>query len=121
MNRMKYLLLIHGSFEKWKSYSADQQRAITGEFLKFADYLKANNALIDGDPCGDRSFRINSAENCKQSTPLSPSTSDMVTGFFILSCASEEEALNHVTKCPSFKYEESVELVPLIDVGGKLI
>jgi hypothetical protein len=111
---MKFLLLIRGSFEKWNKYSPEVQKIIIDDFKSFAGFLKEKSSLIHGDPCGERTFRIQSIVKCNEQSLLPNMTSEMVTGYFVISANSEEEALSLVRECPAFKYEETVELIPIL-------
>ncbi len=65
-----------------------------------------------GDGCGERSFRLLNRAATADESLLSPETSDMVTGYFLIEVPDENEALKIARTCPAFNCEEYVELVP---------
>lgn len=107
-----YLLLIKGSFAKWNNLTEERRNEVTAQFGEYAKELGKLGYIRGGDGCGERSFRILSANARADESLVPPTAHDMVTGYFLIEVPDENEAVNMARKCPAFNCDEYVELVP---------
>jgi hypothetical protein len=99
---MRFLLLIHGDTEAEAALSPDERRAIVGEHMAYADMLRDRGAYVHGEALDD----VSSAAVVRPGRPPLVTdgpfseTKEAIGGFYVVDCASREEALELAAQVP---------------------
>jgi hypothetical protein len=99
---MKYLFLVRGDEDGEAGLTPDERRAIVGEHMAFATMLRERGAHVAGE----------ALENSASAAVVRPGREPLVTdgpftetkealgGFYVVDCASRDEALELATQVP---------------------
>lgn len=113
---MRFLFLIHGDTEAEAALSPDERRAIVAEHMAYAAMLRERGAHLAGDALeGPESAAVvrPGAEPLTTDGPFAE-TKEGVGGFYLVECASREEALELAGKVP-LSPGVAVEVLPCVD------
>ena len=109
---MKYLALIYGNPEAWSAMSEGDQEAMRNEYRAFAQEADRKGALVGGFELDDArsATTLRSAENGPVATdgPYAE-TKEQLGGYFLLECASRDEAVELASKLPAARNGGMVE------------
>ena len=99
---MKFLFLIHGDDEAEGAMTPDERRAIVAEHMAFADMLRNRGAYVLGEALEGRESAAVVRRGAKPFVTDGPfaETKEAVGGFYVVECASREEALELAGKVP---------------------
>ena len=104
---MPYMLLIHEPVGQRQARSEAEGRAVFERMLKFADRLKQRGVLLAVESLSsqDQSARIKVTQGRPQVVdgPFAEAK-EMVGGFFLVDCASREEAVALAAECPAAEW-----------------
>ena len=113
---MQYMLLIYGDDSSWETLSADEKRAIGGEYFAFTNELRASGKMVAADqlqPTGTAtSVRIRDGKTLTTDGPFAE-TKEVLGGYYLIDVDSLDEALEWATKLPGAKYG-TVEVRPIV-------
>lgn len=111
-DKLDYLLLFRGT-DWYRDLSPDEiQTSMT-------DWMKWFNRLIDEGRCKggqslDRVGKVVTGKLRQVSDGPFAEAKEMVAGYFILTVASEDEAVEIAKECPTLPFGVSVEVRPLL-------
>jgi hypothetical protein len=114
---MRFLFLIHGDEEGEAALGADELRAIVEQHMAFASSLRVQGKLVLGEALeGSGSAAVVRPGR----TPLVTdgpytTTKEIVGGFYVVECASREEALDLAGRVPESP-GAAVEVLQVADV-----
>jgi hypothetical protein len=104
---MSYMLLIQEPVGQRQARTEAEGRAVWDRMLKFADRLKQRGVLLAAESLvsQDRSSRIKVSGGRAQVVdgPFAEAK-EMVGGFFLLNCATREEAMAIARECPAAEW-----------------
>ena len=104
---MPYMLLIHEPVGQRATRTEAEGRAVYGRMLSFADELKARGLLLGVESLGSQAeaSRVQVREGRPQvhDGPFAEAK-EMVGGFFLVDCASREEAVAIAKQCPAAEW-----------------
>jgi hypothetical protein len=115
-DEMKFLFLIHGDDEAESAMTPDERRAIVGQHMAYAEMLRERGAYVLGE----------ALEGSASATVVRPGEKPFVTdgpfaetkealgGFYVVECASREEALELAGKVPPSP-GAAVEVLPIVE------
>jgi len=104
---MAYMLLILEQHGDRQSRGAEQGRVVYDRMLRFADGLNARGVLKGADALKSDAEGVRVAvRNGKAMTLDGPfaESKEMVGGYFLLDCASMEEAVSIARQCPAAEW-----------------
>lgn len=107
-----YLLLLHESPEDFAHYSPEEMQQIIMEYrdwytkLAAADRVRGSNKLMD-EP--GKILRMDQGKLLVTDGPYSE-TKELIGGYFVISAASYEEAVEISRECPHLKYGGRIEV-----------
>ncbi|HEX9107465.1 MAG TPA: YciI family protein [Longimicrobiales bacterium] len=109
-----YLYLIRESTpEVYEPMSDEQRRRVLDRWNAWVDDLGARGVLLDANPLsGDGRVVTAAARERVVDGPYSE-TKELVGGYFILTCASLDEATQLALSCPSLEYGLTIEVRPI--------
>ena len=104
---MRYMLLIHEPVGQRQTRSEAEGHAVYERMLAFADRLKQRGVLLAAESLvsQDRSARVKVSSGRAQVVdgPFAEAK-EMVGGFFLLNCATRDEALAIARECPAAEW-----------------
>ena len=102
---MSYMLLIVEPKGQRRTRSADQGHDLYQRMLDYGEKLKAQGVLIASNSLREAAVRLNVHGGRARMTdgPFTESK-EFVGGFFLLDCASREQALQLAGECPAAEW-----------------
>ncbi|MEP6823642.1 MAG: YciI family protein [Ramlibacter sp.] len=104
---MSYLLLIHEPAGQRATRSEAEGRAVYDRMLRFGADLKARGLLASGESLNDQRdgvrVQVRSGKTQLVDGPFAEAK-EMVGGFFLVDCATREEAVAIATTCPAAEW-----------------
>ena len=113
---MKFLFLIHGDDEAEAALTPDERRAIVGEHMNYGAMLRERGAYVLGEALEGRESGAVVRPGAKPFVTDGPfaETKEAVGGFYVVECASREEALELAGKVPPSP-GAAVEVRPIVE------
>ena len=113
---MRFLFLVHGEDEAEAAMTPDERRAIVGQHMAYAAMLRERGAYVLGEALEGRE---SAAVVCPGDRPFVTDgpfaeTKEAVGGFYVVECASREEALELAGKVPPSP-GAAVEVLPIVE------
>lgn len=104
---MRYMLLIHEPVGQRQARTQDEGEAVYQRMLSFAAGLQARGVLraVESLSSQDKAARVKASQGSIQvlDGPFAEAK-EMVGGFFLLDCATREEALAIAGECPAAQW-----------------
>ena len=120
--RMAYMLLIHEPNGQRATRSEAEGRAVYDRMVRFGDDLRARGKLIAAESlaaqAGATRVQVRGGQVQMNDGPFAEAK-EMVGGFFLVDCATREEALEIARACPAAEWctVEVRALAPCYDDG----
>jgi hypothetical protein len=118
---MRYLVLIHGSEREWETLPATERSAVYEEFRAFAERMREAGKLLGGDELAptDRAttVRVRDGETLVSDGPYAE-TREALGGYFLLDCASLDEAVELARGLPKPRGAGGIEVRPAYEDDG---
>ncbi len=114
---MRFLFLIHGDREADAALTPDERRAIVEEHMAYSTMLRERSAYVQGEALDDPSSAavVRPGERPLVTDGPFAETKEAVGGFYIVECASREEALGLAGNVPASP-GAAVEVLTIVDV-----
>lgn len=104
---MSYMLLIHEPVGQRLTRSQAEGEAVYARMLKFAEELKSEGVLLGVESLASQDtatrLRVSAGKAQVLDGPFSEAK-EMVGGFFLVDCATREEALAIAARCPAAEW-----------------
>ncbi len=114
-NASAYLYLIRESTpEVYARKSDEERRGILDRWNEWVDGLRERGALLDANPLSDGGRLVTAAARERVLDGPYSEAKEIVGGYFILRCASLDEATALALTCPSLEYGLTIEVRPVI-------
>jgi hypothetical protein len=99
---MRYLFMIHGDTEAEAAMTAEERRAMVEEHMAYAAMLRKRGAYVHGEALDDPSTSAVVRPGAKPLVTDGPfaETKEAVGGFYVVDCASRDEALELAAEVP---------------------
>ena len=100
---MRFLFLIHGDAEAEAALSPDDRRAIVAQHVAYASMLRERGAYVLGEALAGRDSAavVQPGERPLVTDGPFAETKEAVGGFYVVDCASRDEALELAGRVPS--------------------
>jgi hypothetical protein len=105
---MRFLFLIHGDTDAEAALSADERRAIVGEHIAYASMLRERSVHVLGEALDGEAAVVRPGESPLVTDGPFAETKEGVGGFYVVECASREDAIElagHVPQSPGVAVE----------------
>jgi len=114
---MRFLFLIHGDADAEAAMTPDERHAIVEQHLAYGSLLRERGAYVLGEALagGDTAAVVRPGERPLVTDGPFAETKEAVGGFYVVECASRDEALElagHVPRSPG----AAVEVLAIVDV-----
>jgi hypothetical protein len=117
---MKFMLLLWGEEGQWEGMSEEDAAAEMGRWNDYTNQLVAAGAMVSGEglqpSATSRTLRLTGGERTVTDGPFAE-TKEQLGGFYVIECASFDEALDWAAKVPSAEHGPT-EVRPVIDYEG---
>jgi hypothetical protein len=112
---MRFLFLIHGDGEAEAALTPDERRAIVAEHIAYADLLRERGAHVLGEALSGEAVTVRPGETPIVTDGPFAETKEGVGGFYVVECASREEAIELAGRVP-LSPGVAVEVLTIADV-----
>jgi hypothetical protein len=112
---MRFLFLIHGDREAEAALSPDERRAIVGEHIAYAAMLRERGAYVLGEALSGEVAVVRPGDEPFVTDGPFAETKEGVGGFYVVECASREEAIDLAGRVPQSP-GVAVEVLEIADV-----
>lgn len=117
---MQYLALLYGDEEAAKNDTPEQQEAEIEAYFAFNALAKAKGAFVGGEALMPsttaKSVKVRDGETLITDGPYAE-TREVLGGYYLLECDTEEEALALAAKIPA-ALNGTVEVRPIMVIPG---
>jgi hypothetical protein len=114
---MKFMLLLWGDESAWEGMSEEEAATDMARWDAYTKELEAAGAMVSGEglqpSAASKVLRIAGGERTVTDGPF-VETKEQLGGFYVIECASFEEALDWAAKLPSAE-RGSTEIRPVMD------
>ena len=97
---MRFLFLVHGDADAEAAMSSDERRAIVGEHIAYASILRERGAHILGEALSGEAATVRPGESPIVTDGPFAETKEAVGGFYVVDCASRDEAIELAGRVP---------------------
>jgi hypothetical protein len=113
---MKFMLLLWGDEGQWADMSEEEAAAEMERWNDYSNQLIAAGAMVSGEglqaSATSKTLRVENGEQVVTDGPFAE-TKEQLGGFYVIECASMDEALDWAAKVPSAE-QGSTEVRPVI-------
>lgn len=113
---MQYLVLIYEPDRA--TLTAEEWTEMMPAYIAYTEGLRAAGVMVDGaalaDPGSATTVRVRDGKRTITDGPFAE-TKEFLGGYYLLECATLDQALEHAAACPGAK-RGSIEVRPLLDV-----
>ena len=113
---MRFLFLVHGDTEAEAALTPEERRAIVDEHVAYGAMLRERGAHVLGEALTGEAATVRPGEKPFVVDGPFAETKEGVGGFYVVDCASRDEALElaaQVPRSPGVK----VEVLPIADLS----
>ena len=104
---MKYMALIYTDPASWQSLPREEQEALYRRYLDVTEAARAEGAYVSAAQLGPTSdattVRVKDRETLVTDGPYAE-VKEVLGGYYLFECASEDEALDWAAKIPGAEY-----------------
>ena len=109
-----YLLLFRGNV--WdRGLSPAQLQKVVSDWMVWFERLKAEGKCIGGHPLEDQGKVVSGKHRTVADSPFAESK-EAIGGYFFLTVADENEAIDIAKQCPGLEYGSVVEVRPVAEI-----
>jgi hypothetical protein len=114
---MKFMLLLWGDESAWQDMSEEDAAAEMARWDDYTKKLEAAGALVSGEglqpSATSKTLRFENGRQFVTDGPFAE-TKEQLGGFYVIECASFDDALEWASKLPSAEFG-STEIRPVMD------
>jgi hypothetical protein len=114
---MKFMLLLWDDESEWEGASQEEAAAEMARWEDYSAQLVAAGAMVSGEglqpSATSRTLRVENGERVVTDGPFAE-TKEALGGFYVIECASIDEALEWASKVPSVEHG-ATEVRPVLD------
>ena len=97
---MKFLFLVHGDSEAEAAMTPDERMAIVREHMAYADMLRGRGVHVLGEALNGDAATVRPGEPPIVTDGPFAETKEAVGGFYVVDCASRDEAIELAALIP---------------------
>lgn len=113
---MRYMILIYSEEASWADVSPERIGEIMGAYNSYTDKLRAAGVYVAGDELNvvATAKSVRGAGGAQVVDGPFVDTKEALGGYYLIDCASEDEALKWAKQCPVTMHGGGVELRPIM-------
>lgn len=104
---MQFLLLIQGDEAEWAKATEAEKKATFSKYMAYSQELQRAGVMRSGEPLRDSStgarVQVRAGKTRVVDGPFTESK-EVLGGFYLVECASKDEAVKWAAKCPGAEY-----------------
>jgi hypothetical protein len=97
---MKFLFLVHGDSEAESAMTPDERMAVVREHIAYADMLRTRGVHVLGEALNGEAATVRPGETPIVTDGPFAETKEAVGGFYVVECASRDEAIELAGRIP---------------------
>jgi hypothetical protein len=97
---MKFLFLVHGNSDAEAAMTSDERMAIVREHMAYADMLRARGVHVLGEALNGEAATVRPGDAPIVTDGPFAETKEAVGGFYVVDCASREDAIELAGRIP---------------------
>lgn len=97
---MRFLLLIHGDRDGEAALTPEERHAIVGEHIAYAGMLRQRGAYVAGEALTGETASVRPGASPIVTDGPFAETKEAVGGFYVVECASRDEAIELAGRVP---------------------
>jgi hypothetical protein len=97
---MRFMFLIHGDQEAEAAMTADERRAVVDEHMAYGTMLRERGVHVLGEALSGEAATVRPGETPLVTDGPFAETKEAVGGFYVVDCASRDEALELASRVP---------------------
>ena len=107
-----YMMLLHEEPMDYSQFSAEQIQGVIAEYVAWRNKIEAEGKYVGGEKLKDKSGRHLSGQNGTLRVTDGPYTEakEVIGGYFTISAADYDEAVQIAGGCPHLKFGGRIEL-----------
>lgn len=107
-----YMLLLHEEPMDYSQFSAEQIQGVIAEYVSWRNKVESSGKLVGGEKLKDEGGRHLSGQNGTLRVTDGPYTEakEVIGGYFTISAADYDDAVETAKGCPHLKYGGRIEL-----------
>jgi hypothetical protein len=110
----KFMLIFRGGAVSRSDVSPTELQAHVAKWYTWSDELTRQGRGVVGTPLDNPGVTVRGHERMMTDGPYAESK-DLVTGSMIIEAASFEDAVEVARTCPTYEFDGSVEVRPVLD------
>lgn len=118
---MQYMLLLYDDETTWRTWPEAKQGEVFGAYMAYTEAMKSAGAFVAGDPLQPTATATKvSVSNGAREVVDGPyaETKEQLGGYYLVEAKDLDEALDWAAKCPCAVYGGTVEVRPIMVIGG---
>ena len=112
---MQYMLLIYDDESQWATMTPEEGKAVMGEYFAYTTAIREQGIFQAGAAlqrtATGKTVRVRGGDRTVVDGPFAE-TREQLGGYYLVECASEEEALEAASRIPSARFG-SIEVRPV--------
>ncbi|MGD9588953.1 MAG: YciI family protein [Pyrinomonadaceae bacterium] len=114
-----YLMLLHEAPADFSQFSAEQIQGVIQEYIDWRHRIEAEGKFVGGEKLKDEGGKHLAGANGSMRVTDGPYTEakEVIGGFFMISAANYDEAVDTASGCPHLKYGGRIELREIEPTG----
>lgn len=116
----KYMLLLHDAPDTYTKLSPEQMQQVIQRYVAWGDRLRADGVLEGGQKLADEPGRVMRGRAGQVRVTDGPysETKEVLGGYYIVSAATYEDAVELARDCPHFDYDGAIEVRQIDTMGS---
>src|SRR5688572_8606215 len=106
----KYMIMLRGKPSEWKAFSDDKQNELLGHYMAWVEKLKGAGRYKGGSELHPVYRDLRSVNNQIVVDGPFPETKEVLTGYFLITATSLEEAIDVSKECPALRHGDWLQV-----------
>src|ERR1700693_275732 len=111
---MQYALLIYGDEGRWETFSEQEQRAMTEQYMAISRDPKTKGGADLGDLSKATTVRVDNGKTLTTDGPFA-GTKEYLGGFYLIDADNLDEAIEVAGKIPAARTGGAIEVRPVVE------
>ncbi len=109
-NMNQYMVVLHGKPSEWNKHSDEEQKQLLSRYMAWVEKLKTDGRFKKGSELHQTHRDLKSVNNKIVVDGPFPETKEVLTGFFIITASTLDEAVEVSKGCPALSHGDWVQV-----------
>ncbi len=116
----QYMLILHDNPQDMSDASPQELQSVVGEYMAWREKVASQDKLVGGNKLADEGGRLLTNDGGKMRVVDGPfaEAKEIVGGYFLVSAANYDEAVELCRDCPHLKYGSKIEVREIHEIHG---